>query len=47
MTAHIFAGRVRINKKYLSNHVWVTKSEMPKYVSEEVLKILKPLLAVQ
>jgi hypothetical protein len=47
MKAHIFAGAVRINRKYVSDYVWATKSEIPNLVSDELLKILKPLLAVR
>ena len=45
MKAHIFAGAVRIRRKYCSDHIWVTRDEMEQMLDRQMFKVLQPLLA--
>jgi hypothetical protein len=45
MKAHIFAGAVRLGKKYASDFVWVTRDEMESMIDEQTWKAISPLLA--
>jgi hypothetical protein len=45
MKAHIFAGAVRIKRKYCKDHAWVTRGEMERMIDRQTLKALLPLLA--
>ena len=45
MKAHIFAGAVRLRRKYAADHVWVTRDEMEDMIDERTLKAIGPLLA--
>ncbi|KAJ1978698.1 hypothetical protein H4R33_005916 [Dimargaris cristalligena] len=42
--AYIFAGQVELNKKELSDFVWVTKDEIPKYVSKDYWNAVQDIL---
>jgi hypothetical protein len=45
MKAHIFAGAVRLRRKYASDFVWVTRDEMEGMLDAQTLKAIGPLLA--
>jgi len=45
MKAHIFAGAVRIKRKYCTDYVWVTREEMEAMLDATTFKTLLPLLA--
>jgi hypothetical protein len=45
MKAHIFAGAVRLKKKYCSDFIWVTQDEMERMIDSRTLKAIRPLLA--
>ena len=45
MKAYIFAGAVRVKKKYCSDFVWVTQDEMERMIDSKTLKAIRPLLA--
>jgi hypothetical protein len=45
MKAHIFAGAVRMRKKYCSQVMWVTRAELKKELDTETFNAIKPLLA--
>ena len=45
MKAYIFAGAVRLKKKYCSDFIWVTKEEMERMIDSKTLKAIQPLLA--
>jgi hypothetical protein len=45
MKAHIFAGAVRVKRKYCTDHVWVTRDEMEQMLDSRTMKVIRPLLA--
>ena len=45
MKGYIFAGAVRVKKKYCSDFVWVTQDEMERMIDSKTLKAIRPLLA--
>ena len=45
MKAHIFAGAVRLKKKYCSDYAWVTRGEMTDMLDAKTFKAIQPLLA--
>ena len=45
MKGHIFAGAVRLKKKYCSDFIWVTQDEMERMIDSKTLKAIRPLLA--
>ena len=44
MKAYIFAGAVRVKKKYCSDFIWVTQDEMERIIDAKTLKAVRPLL---
>jgi hypothetical protein len=47
MKAHIFAGAVRLGKKYCTDFVWVTREELEELIDAPTLQAIRPLLAVR
>jgi hypothetical protein len=45
MKAHIFAGAVRVKRKYCTDFVWVTQDEMEQMLDSRTMKVIRPLLA--
>jgi len=45
MKAHVFAGATRVRRKYCTDAIWVTRTEMEGILDEETLKAIKPLIA--
>jgi hypothetical protein len=45
MKAYIFAGAVRVRRKYCTDHVWVTRDEMEQMLDPKTFKAVLPLLA--
>lgn len=45
MKAHIFAGAVRLKRKYASDFAFVTQEEMERMLDAKTLKAIRPLLS--
>ena len=43
--AHIFAGAVRLKKRYASDYAWVTKDELAGLIDPTTMRAISPLLA--